>query len=473
MQQSENQSQHSYDSSGDIISGVASTSNITPRAIGPFTQSPSSRFSGPFNPSPPSGDYVSSQVRKIERANDSVRREKLRFDREAVLELESQAPTSQAPTQPVFTSPRNSKKSVQIRDDMEDIQARERDQLAPRHRLYDDDEAEIIAGAKPTAGLTSSERNIERAVLFLENYLVDKDFQSIYEYLMNPNIPIDEVEKIANKLSNLYPQSYDEYVEYVSSTDRARQSAEKKATKGKHDIPSERKIHLSVETLLPQLRKKDYGSIYTYFRDADLTAHEVRKIANALNHIEPDLYSEYIDFMAENEIESPGSKQRTKAEAKSDESPDKKINDIVAVLLPVLKNDDFELLYTYLNSPNLTAEESQSIYKKLMSLDPVKFSQFILFAEDYEKQLEKKDGSNDIKIRTLKVDLTKWYNSSNFTAFNAWRDANIKSEAQESAILETLSASPLNSYKANYGKMYVELMTGKSKTFRAGTGKRK
>ena len=470
MQQSENQSQHSYDSSGDIISGVASTSNITPRAIGPFTQSPSSRFSGPFNPSPPSGDYVSSQVRKIERANDSVRKEKLRFDREAVLELESQAPTSQAPTQPVFTSPRNSKKSVQIRDDMEDIQARERDQLDPRHRLFDDDEAEIIAGDKPTAGLTSSERNIERAVLFLENYLVDKDFQSIYEYLMNPNIPIDEVEKIANKLSNLYPQSYDEYVEYVSSTDRARQSAEKKATKGKHDIPSERKIHLSVETLLPQLRKKDYGSIYTYFRDADLTAHEVRKIANALNHIEPDLYSEYIDFMAENEIESPGSKQRTKAEAKSDESPDKKINDIVAVLLPVLKNDDFELLYTYLNSPNLTAEESQSIYKKLMSLDPVKFSLFILFAEDYEKQLEKKEGVNDIKIRTLKVDLTKWYNSSNFTAFNAWRDANIKSEAQESALLETLSASPSNSYKLNYGKMYIDLKHGKSKTFRAGTG---
>jgi hypothetical protein len=303
--------------------------------------------------------------------------------------------------------------------------------------------------------------------LFLENYLVDKDFQSIYEYLMNPNIPIDEVEKIANKLSNLYPQSYGEYLEYVSLTEGARKSAEKKATKGKSDTT---KIHQSVETLLPQLRKRDYGFIYTYFRDADLTIHEVDKIAYALNHIEPDLYSEYIDFMAENEIESPGSKQRTKAEAKSDESPDKRINQIVAVLLPVLKNEDFELLYTYLNSPNLTAEESKLIYKRLMSLDAVKFSQFILFAEDYEKQLEKKDGSNDIKIRTLKVDLTRWYNSSNFTAFNAWRDANIKSEAQESALLETLSASPSNSYKVNYGKMYIDLRHGKSKTFRAGTG---
>jgi hypothetical protein len=95
---------------------------------------------------------------------------------------------------------------------MEDIQARERDQLDPRHRLFDDDEAEIIAGAKPAAGLTSSERNIERAVLYLEDYLVNKNFQSIYEYLMNPNIPIDEVEQIANKLSNLYPQSYGEYL---------------------------------------------------------------------------------------------------------------------------------------------------------------------------------------------------------------------------------------------------------------------
>jgi hypothetical protein len=305
MQQSENQSQHSFDSSGDIISGVASTSNITPRAI------------GPFNPSLPSGDYVSSQVRKIERANDSVRKEKLRFDREAVLELESQAPTSQAPTQPVFTSPRNSKKSVQIRDDMEDIQARERDQLDPRHRLFDDDEAEIIAGVKPSAGLTSSERNIERAVLLLEHYLMDKDFQSIYEYLMNPNIPIDEVEKIANKLSNLYPESYGEYLEYVSLTEGARKSAEKKATKGKSDTA---KIHQSVETLLPQLRKRDYGFIFTYFRDADLTVYEADKIANALNKIEPDLYSEYIDFLTEHEIESPNSKQRAKAEAKSDNS---------------------------------------------------------------------------------------------------------------------------------------------------------
>ena len=455
MQQSESQPQHAYyssgESSGDIISGVASTSNITPRAI------------GPFNPSPPSGDYVSSQVRKIERANDSIRKEKLRFDREAVLELESQAPTSQ----PVFTSPRSSKKSVQIRDDMEDIQARERDQLAPRHRLYDDDEAEIIAGAKPTAGLTSSERNIERAVSFLENYLMDKDFQSLYEYLMNPNIPIDEVEQIANKLSNLYPQSYGEYLEYVSLTEGARKSAEKKATKGKSDTA---KIHQSVETLLPQLRKRDYGFIYTYFRDADLTVYEADKIANALNKTEPDLYNEYIDFLAEHEIESPSSKQRAKAEAKSDKSPDKKIHQIVAVLLPLLKNENFELLYTYLNSPSLTAEETQSIYKRLMSLEPRKYAEFILFAEDYEKQLEKKEGVSDIKVRTLKVDLTKWYNSSNFTAFNAWRGANIKTEAQESALLETLSASPLNSYKVNYGKMYVDLMVGKSKTFRAGTG---
>ena len=177
--------------------------------------------------------------------------------------------------------------------------------------------------------------------------------------------------------------------------------------------------------------------------------------------------------MAENEIESPGSKQRTKAEAKSDNSPDKKIHQNVEVLLPLLKNEDYELLYTYLQSSDLTAKEVQSIYKILKSLEPRKYAEFIVFAEDYEKQLEKKEGVNDIKIRTLKVDLTKWYNSSNFTAFNAWRSANIKTEAQESALLETLSASPLNSYKVNYGKMYVELMAGRSKTFRARPGNKK
>jgi hypothetical protein len=275
VQQSESQRQHSFDSRGDIVSGLPSTYTR------PFSAQPSGEYVSPSSPVP---------VNVIEKAYETQRKERLRFERDAVRELESRAPTSQ----PSFTSPKQRSKGATIREDMEDMQAEERDQLAPRHRLFADDDVEIIADTKPAAGLTSSEREIESAMIKLTPLLREMDFDSIYEYMLENELSDTEFDKVSKRLQFLHPDEYSAYIDYLASRENPSPDSKQPSKSRQREI----ELNALAIELTPYFQSRNFKFVKDVLEGpmfAD-NADEILQIILLLTQDE-QLEKEYIEYI--------------------------------------------------------------------------------------------------------------------------------------------------------------------------------
>jgi hypothetical protein len=79
-------------------------------------------------------------------------------------------------------------------------------------------------------------------------------------------------------------------------------------------------------------------------------------------------------------------------------------------------------------------------------------------------------GKPGVDITQLKRNLTRWYNNSNFKAFQQWVDANDHSTEEREIILEQLQTGT-NSYGDNYFHMFNELREGRGKPITRRSGR--
>jgi hypothetical protein len=99
----------------------------------------------------------------------------------------------------------------------------------------------------------------------------------------------------------------------------------------------------------------------------------------------------------------------------------------------------------------------------LTQLEPDLMDEYNKYILDKSSEKGAKLTETDLPI--IKRNLTKWYNENNTAAFNSWRQQHITNPEQEKNIIETLTTSRKNTYGDNYGKMYLELMSGRSKQY--------
>ena len=344
MQQSESQRQRPFYSQGDIISG-------TPSSIrGPFSSQPSGRYVSPTSPVP---------VRVIEKAADTQRRERLRFDRESVRELESHAPT----TQKSFMSPKGQRsRGVSVRKDIEDMQARERDQLGPGHRLFDGDEVDLREDTAPKSRLTSAQRD----ALSLEQSLRDYNFHSVRDFINSPDV-VDQRDQILNELEMLLKDDieiFDEFREFM--TKQVKQE----------DDGKDASLDRIAEGLVQQLRSQNFKYIYEYLTDPAIVSDSQRILhkLELLTEDEPDLIEYFREYVVKREASGKQSgkksaKKEGKQSAKPAKTPAIDMRDLKGKLTTWHKSGNFEAFDNW-KQVHISDEEEQSELIQTLALEP-------------------------------------------------------------------------------------------------------
>ena len=447
MQQYESQRQRPFYSQGDIISG-------TPSSIrGPFSSQPSGRYVSPTSPVP---------VRVIENAADTQRRERLRFDRESVRELESHAPT----TQKSFMSPKGQRsRGVSVRKDMEDMQARERDQLGPGHRLFDGDEVDLREDTAPKSRLTSAQRD----ALSLEQSLRDYNFHSVRDFINSPDV-VDQRDQILNELEMLLKDDseiFDDFRAFMT----------KQVTE--EDDGKDASLDRIAEGLVQQLRSQNFKYIYDYLTDPAIVSDSQRILhkLELLTEDEPDLIEYFREYVVKREASGKQSgKKSAKKEGKQSAKPAGEkshnliINQAADNLLPDFKKRNFEFIYTFLTSESFNPNDIEHVLAKLKALthdQPKLYKDYLAYARAHNDIVESevKAKTPAIDMRDLKGKLTTWHKSGNFEAFDNWKQVHISDEEEQSELIQTLALEPKNINGENYGILYADLLNRKSQKY--------
>jgi hypothetical protein len=190
--------------------------------------------------------------------------------------------------------------------------------------------------------------------------------------------------------------------------------------------------------------------------ETNLSDKELEKVSRRLQYLHQDEYSAFIDYMASRGNPSPDSKQPSKVAEN-----ERLLNAITVDLITELGKRNFDRVELRLS--DMSHEEKAYVVSLLTELEAElmdEFNEYIL-----NKPSEKGVEPSQMDLLIIKRNLTKWYNENNITAFKAWKQQNITNPEQEKNIIETLTTSRKNTYGDNYGKMYLELMSGRSKQY--------